>query len=317
MSDNLYWANEYREKDAYEGPWQLWKRDIDPTIWLRATNDSGWDEFGDVWWSPHIPIFSTDDSENWVFDETTLPDFKGLLRITNPIGNKEWYKLRGFRKWTMKSGGNESKEELWYRFNTCIVKKESVPNVIEKLKNKALFDPSVFSPLRSSHQGFLREYPWHPYYEFLEEWRNDIDDLTLEVEHLVPTNEYEWGTGERDKSVDQSISMYLPNSLLIKELGLKPTLENFSSWGNYRNDVVFLDPSEREKGPSAALINATVLDDWLLKNDLELIWLIGGEKQIFNSKGDVVKWLEFSYIITVIDGEVNEQKLIREGTSYN
>ncbi|WP_107839881.1 NACHT domain-containing protein [Metasolibacillus meyeri] len=317
MSDNLYWADKYDEKDVYEGPWQLWKRDIDPTVWLRATHDSGWDEFGEVWWSPHCPIFSAGDSDNWVFDETTLPDFRKLLRITNPIRNNEWYKLRGFRKWTRKSENSESKEELWYRVNTCIVKKENVPDVIKKMKNQALFDPSVFSPLRSSHQGFLREYPWHPYYEFLEGWRNDKDNRTLDIEHLVPTNEYEWETGERDKSIDQYISIYLPNSLLIKDLELVPSLEDFSVWKDSENEVVFLDPSELEKGPSAALINAKVFDDWLLKNDLQLIWFIGGEKQIFNSEGDVVKWLEFSYIIINEDGELNEQKSLKERTNYN
>lgn len=317
MSDNLYWADEFGEEDAYEGPWQLWKRDIDPTIWLRATNDSGWDEFGRVWWSSYIPVFSSGDSEKWVFDETTLPDFKGLLRKTNLVEKKEWYVLRGFRKWSIKSENNEYKEELWYRVNACIVKKENVPNVLEKMKSQALFDPSVFSPLSSSHQGFLREYPWHPYYEFLDEWRNDEDNRTLDIEHLVPTNEYEWETGERDKSIDQSISIYLPNSLLIKDLELVQTPGNFSSWKNYANDVVFLDPSEREKGPSFALLNATILDNWLLKNDLQLIWFIGGEKQIYNSKGNVTKWLEFSYIITAFNGDLNEQRFFKEGTSYN
>lgn len=56
MADNLFWANKYEDETEYEGPWQLWKRDIDPTIWLRATNDSKWDEFGKVWWSPYTPI---------------------------------------------------------------------------------------------------------------------------------------------------------------------------------------------------------------------------------------------------------------------
>ncbi len=312
MSDNLYWANKYGGENEYEGPWQIWKRDIDPTIWLRSTNDSKWDEFGPVWWSPHTPVFSLDDPENWVFDETTLPDFKGLLKITNTIENKEWYKLRGFRKWTRKSQDNESKEELWYRVNTCIVKKENVPNVIEKMENQALFDPSVFSPLSSSHQGFLREYPWHPYYEFLEEWRNDEENRTLDVEHLVPTNEYEWETGERDKSIDQFISIYLPNSLLIKDLTLEPSLENFSSWRNSTGEVVFLDPSELEKGPSAALFNATILDEWLEKNGMQIIWFIGGEKQIFNDKGYVSKRLEFNYIYSNVDGELKEEKWTEE-----
>lgn len=317
MSDNLYWAEEFGEEETYKGPWQLWKRDIDPTTWLRATKDSGWDEFGRAWWSSFVPIFSSDDSETWVYDETTLPDFKELLRIKNPIEDKEWCVLRGFRKWTNKKENNEYKEELWYRINTCIVKKDNVPDVLKKMQTQELFDPSTFSPLSSSHQGFLREYPWHPYYEFLNEWRNDINNRTLDIEHLVPTNEYEWETGERDKSIDHSVSIYLPNPLLIKDLRLMPVLGNFNAWKDSENEVVFLDPSELEKGPSFALFNATILDNWLLENDLQIIWFIGGEKQIFNSKGNVARWLEFNYMLTDINGELIEEETIKERTGYN
>lgn len=317
MSDNLYWIDKHDDARDYEGPWQVGKRDIDPTIWLRSTNDSGWDEFGDVWWSPYIPTFSANNSEEWVFDEKTIPDFRNLLKVTNPNDNKQWYKLRGFRKWTKKTEDNKSKEEIWYRVNSCIVKKENVINMIEKMQNKPLFDPSVFSPQSSSSQGFLKEYPWHPYYTFLNEWCNGDDDQTLNIEHLVPTNEYEQRTGEDDKSIDQNLSIYLPNPLLIRDLELSPSSESFSVWMNSKNEIVFLDPSEKEKGPSAAMINAAILDEWLEKNKLQIIWFIGGEKQIFNSKGDVTKWFEFSNIITAIGGKVEEKKLFNEGISYN
>ncbi|MFY0520985.1 hypothetical protein ACOMCU_24645 [Lysinibacillus sp. UGB7] len=317
MSDNLYWINKYDDASEYEGPWQVGKRDIDPTIWLRSTNDSGWDEFGDVWWSPCIPTFSANNSEEWVFDEKTIPNFGDLLKVTNPNDNKQLYKLRGFRKWTKKTEDNKSKEEIWYRVNSCIVKKENVINMIEKMQNNPLFDPSVFSPQSSSSQGFLKEYPWHPYYTFLKEWCNDDGNQTLNIEHLVPTNEYEQRTGEDDKSIDQNISIYLPNPLLIRELELISSSENFSEWMNSKNEIVFLDPSEKEKGPSAAMINAAILDEWLEKNNLQIIWFIGGEKQIFNSNGEVTKWFEFSNIITIEDKNIEEKKFFNEGIRYN
>lgn len=295
MSDNLYWANKYEGKKAYEGPWQLWKRDIDPTIWLRSTNDSKWDEFGWVWWSPYTPIFSVSESENWVFDEDTLPDFKNLLIVADSKGEK-WHNLRGFRKWTNKSIDGKSKEELWYRINTCIVSKADVDTVLEKMKNKALFDPSTFAPQDSSHQGFLREYPWHPYYKDFIIWRNDEDSRTLKIQHLVPVNEYKWETGERDKSIDQYISLYLPNQQLIKDLNLKWSLGNFSTWENFDGEIIFMDPSELANGPAAALIKSKQFEQWLAENDLQVIWFIGGEKQVFNDKGYVSKRLEFNFV---------------------
>lgn len=152
------------------------------------------------------------------------------------------------------------------------------------MKGQALFDPYIFNPRSSSHQGSLRKYPWHPYYNYMEEWRNSSDDRELDIQYLVPTNEYKQETGERDKSIEQYISIYLPNSLLIKELELAPSLEEFNVWKDRNNDEVFLDPSEREKGPSFALMNADILDEWLEENALQIIWFIGEEKQIFEKK---------------------------------
>ena len=298
MADNLYWADRYDDEVEYEGPWQLWKRDIDPTIWLRATNDSNRDEFGKVWWSPYTPIFSVGESEDWVFDEDTLPDFENLLIVTDNKGEK-WHNLRSFRKWTNKTIDGKSKEELWYRINTCIISKIDTDNVFEKVKDKPLFDSSAFLPRSSSHQGYLREYPWHPYYRNFNIWQSGEDSRILNIQHLVPVNEYEWESGGRDHSIDQYISLYLPNQQLIKDLSLKRSLDNFSTWESPEGDIIFMDSSELEKGPSAALIKSNHFEKWLEEKDLQLIWFIDGEKQIFNDAGNVSKRLEFNYIISI------------------
>ena len=55
----------------------------------------------------------------------------------------------------------------------------------------------------------------------MEEWRTSKENRYLDIKHLVPTNEYQWETGERDKSIDQSISIYLQNPMFIKDLELQ------------------------------------------------------------------------------------------------
>lgn len=57
-----------------------------------------------------------------------------------------------------------------------------------------------------------------------------------------------------------------------------------------------MDPSELENGPSAALIKSEPFEKWLEENDLQIIWFIGGEKQIFSDEGYVSRWLEFNFI---------------------
>lgn len=77
---------------------------------------------------------------------------------------------------------------------------------------------------------------------------------------------------------------------------------------NKSDDVVFLNPSELEKGPSFALMNSAILDDQLEENDLQIIWFIGGEKQIFNQRGNVTQRLEYNCVYTFIDGIGKEEK---------
>ncbi len=44
---------------------------------------------------------------------------------------------------------------------------------------------------------------------------------------------------------------------------------------------IFIDPSVYNEGPSSALIRTNIFQDWLEKNNYHLLWLVGGEKQLF------------------------------------
>lgn len=43
--------------------------------------------------------------------------------------------------------------------------------------------------------------------------------------------------------------------------------------------------------------------------------VIGGEKQIFNSEGNVSEWLELNYIILTLNNEFHELSSLKEGVS--
>ena len=57
---------------------------------------------------------------------------------------------------------------------------------------------------------------------------------------------------------------------------------DFGSWQTGQQ-LVFLDPSVNEYGPSYALMRGNMLNEWMAKNRLKIMWLIGGEKQLFSS----------------------------------
>jgi len=296
LSDNLLWIDRgYSDVDdsIFMGPWQIHLRDIDPTLWLRNTGDSGGENW-DVpfWWQPFVFPFvdgGLEEQNIWLWDQSIIPPFRELFERTNPLDNEKWLVLRGYSSWHKKTNQDEDDNPTpngWYRINSCIVQKDDFDKLKENLQGKNLCDPDLISP-RSTDQVFLKEYPWHPsckeFTEWVEpdmEWRDEIN-----IRHIVPVSEYRWSSGSNDRSIDESISLYLPSKLLISDLGLKLAPFEFGFW-TVNESLAFMDPSSKEKGPSYALIRSDLFNSWLEEKNLKLVWLVGGEKQLFSSNAD-------------------------------
>ncbi|MEW5552794.1 hypothetical protein ABGT22_23235 [Peribacillus frigoritolerans] len=293
LSDNYHYNDRYSEPDnrSYIGPWQPWKRDLDPTMWLRSTNDNGWEEFKNNWWMPFTFPFVENElvtELEWLWNQDIVPPFKDLLVINN-----SWTILRGFSKWTKKPIDNEDiipYQDAWFRVNTCIIKKSDFPKLQEHLKGKNLCDPSILAPSSSSHQAFLKEFPWHPSWGKIEKWQEPSSDsyerTFLNVPYIIPTTLYEWEKGDYDNSIVESISMYLPHPYLVKELLLQQKTGETNTWQS-NGQVAFLDPSLNEIGPSYALIDSNKLRTWLESKEYQIVWLVGGEKQLFTKNASI------------------------------
>ena len=67
--------------------------------------------------------------------------------------------------------------------------------------------------------------------------------------------------------------------------------------------MIFKDPSLVDKGPSYALIRSQQLDEWLDKKGLTILWLIGGEKQMFShNSSKFYGRLTFNAMYRLVDG---------------
>lgn len=295
LSDNVHWIDRgYSdiEDENYYGPWQLHKRDIDPTIWIRRNGEyRSYHNEVSTWWQPYnfpyTGIEKIPDQLSYLWDENQVPDFTKLLRIGEPDTQTEWTVLRGF--WSekqKKSHSNPDRPRLdcWFRINTIIIRKEDYESMENGLRNKNLIDPHTISIPSTQHQGYFGEYPWHSVCRFMSGWHDpdsSFRDL-IPTKHFVPVSEYEWESGSNDFSLDNSLSFYLPAKELVESLALKRVGGDFGSWVN-DGKLVFLDPSIKQYGSSYALMDTDTLNVWLDKKGLEILWLIGGEKQLFSS----------------------------------
>ncbi len=74
----------------------------------------------------------------------------------------------------------------------------------------------------------------------------------------------------------------MPSKELIEDLGLVRAPGRWGNW--YQGEAeVFIDPCLEEYGPAYALMRSDVVKQWLDEHDMEMAWLIGGEKQLFSS----------------------------------
>ena len=316
LSDNVYWIGDSSgelESKSFNGPWQISKRDIDPTFGIRkdVRHYSG-RNYVNTWWQPYNFSLGdkTDlpDQKEYLWNEQCLPEFKDFLQVKDPDTQNQWTVLRGFWKEDQRElfvSPDFPKLECWFRINTILICKEALELADEEFRSRNLAEPHIIDIPSTYNAGFLGEYPWHPVYKYMTGWQDSIGLRRSKLhKYFSPVAQYEWDIGESvgDFSLDSSPSFYLPAKELVKDLCLKGIEGDHGSWKNDEG-VIFKDPSLVENGPSYAVIRSQQLNEWLNSQNLAILWLIGGEKQMFShNRSKFYGRLRFNAMYRLVDG---------------
>lgn len=317
LSDNYHWINrgysDVPDDDIYEGPWQIYKRDIDPTIWARQSGEfKTFHNKQCTWWQPYSFPFPVENDPaaktNFLWDEDVLPEFSELLQRTMPADNSNWLVLHGFWSENRKYKDDNIESPYldgWFRISSIFIRKGDFDSLAKGVERKTLCDPHIVSAPSTQHEGFLGEYPWHPIYRHLSGWRepDEVFRGQIAVEHLIPFAKYGWEDGNNDYSLNSSLSFHMPAKELIEEMGLARPPGQWGRW-EHKEQPVFFDPSLEEYGPSYALMRTDKLQKWLEDNDMEIVWLIGGEKLMQSTNpGQFSGRLDYSGLFKYEDGK--------------
>ena len=315
LSDNVHWVDrdDDPENRSYNGPWQIHQRDIDPTLGISKHVDRLSDyRRVNAWWQPYnfpvADITGFSEQQEFLWDENRLPDFRKFLQVADPVTHNQWSVLRGHWHEDQKEfsrSPDQARLDCWFRINTVFVRNEDLELFSEEFKERWLSEPGIIHVPSTGYEGFLGEYPWHPVYKSISGWQTyDSFERSNLPTYFSPVAEYAWeaGDADHDYSLDESLSFYLPAKELIRSMGLRRTTGDNGSWEN-DDGVIFRDPSPMEKGPSYALIRSQQLDEWLNNEGLAILWLIGGEKQLFSHNSDrFYGRLTFSVMYRLVDG---------------
>ena len=280
MRDPWSWSKQ--ELVPYDGAWEPYVRDIDPTTLIKETNEERYHSTTLNWWF-NVKYDNWEPKNlDWLNDESDLPDIKNIVQINKSSG-EEWFNLLLFPSWEEPTDPaldkwNIPHKELIYDIRSYIVSNADFKLLEEAFKknSKAL---SEFPGVRDIYELFFREYYWSPGYNSLvsEKPRNvKIGKQTIKV--IDPILSFLWEE-PYDCSKEDAFRIYIPSGILYKGMNMKHS-DKDGYFLNRQNELICLDPSVYDKSLSCLLVKKEDFLQYLNENNYTVLWTLYGEKRI-------------------------------------
>lgn len=302
VSDNYPCYENSYSRDAkeikYEGPWEPYVRDIDPTTIIKGNPK---DKSKTYWWNPVVYSNWNLPNKDWVSLTNDLPSPQNLVSVTDEHGI-EWLVLEMYPDWNEPTplGEEEYKsphKRLVYDLSSHIVYKNDLQKVIDYLTNRNLRGCGL-SESKNRYQMFSREYYWaaanrtfNTYYYGGNEWDELHNEESGEYICIAARTaiQYLWEE-EFDASKDETISFYKPTELMFRLLDLQySTVEG--QLLNTKGEMICFDPSATTPSIRCLLVRKPDLLKVLAENDLEIIWTSVGEKLVIGGHFNRTDWV--------------------------
>lgn len=280
----------HKHEVAYQGTFDPYIRDIDPTIIIKETHDYN-DETSSlsVYSSLHYDNFAGNDFE-WIRDESDLPKLNNLIEITDDEGIT-WVVLDGVMNVAQETIVGEDKynlprKRLTVEFLSCLVKK----NEEQKLFDWAQIDLMKKNWMQggaSRYELFHREYYWSSSSDFFqsEYYSNEnpykVEDNTTGamVAEAYRTSIFHMWEEEFDHSKNETLSFYKPTKVLFDGMNIAHS----SIDGHYINqdgETVMFDSGVFNNTKATLLIEKQSLLKFLSVNDFSLLWDVRLRKEV-------------------------------------
>lgn len=298
VSDNFKkyerWSFEKEKEVPYQGPWDPYIRDIDPTLLISETGSYDDDEPQNFWWVNN-KIFNWDcTNESWVNDSNVLPKMEEIIQVKDDMG-EEWLVLEGYPSWSEPKKIGEEKwdqphKELWCHIRSYLVKDDEY----DSFKDWAIEQEFMGRWMPESgdrYEMFSREYYWSPAQDYFmtdyyggTEWTEVHDRKSGEyvAEVNVTAQGFLWEE-EFDKSKEETISFLKPSTVIHKGMDLKYSPREGEFIDNSEVVQCFA-PNVYHNSKSYLLVRKSSFLKFLNENKLKVVWTILGEKQIIGGR---------------------------------
>ncbi|MCB2156540.1 hypothetical protein KQI84_16815, partial [bacterium] len=309
-------ADHYTIKDGWgseaewryrQGPWEGYRRDLDPSLMIPLEQTKGGESEGASQWFPAgtvMPDWRPDvDDETWMSDSKNLPVLDKILPWDFADGT-QYLMLQSFKTEDqpvspLEADGKPTRDSYLFVWS-YFVPSDMADKAFAWFKEQNYY--SKWMPeCQSSMQAFIGEIPWHPASDPESELRlpirRDSHHFSFRqrtpppCELLISTDEYSWGSSY-DTTCRTDFNFLIPCNRLIASRGLHrhgelpPELKTkFSgsgfqeaAWFDNEGRCVAFAPDAYYPGPSAFFISRSALLEFLKKEDLALCWIFLGER---------------------------------------
>lgn len=292
--DSGYAADPSRYR--FNGPWQIRRRDIDPTAATDLpTGTLSGEERSSEWWRGYEfrewrPDLATREWLDLTLDDRELAQ---LLRVTDPQDGSAWLNLRALRSWrdpswTGSEAEPEDRRQVWTHANAYLVDAEQAGEFYRWARQVHFIGQWMPEP-RYETEIFLGEHGWSPAY--LDTQGVDTDTVvdtppeTPECPAPVYVTAFAYlnESGDYDCSLQDSHRFAVPEPVLIDGLDLR--------WGG--EDSGFFDAAGQlgafasdPRGSATSLwVREDLIRQFLVRDRLALVWTVVGEKELIGGRG--------------------------------
>ena len=291
ITDHYQYRERFGERlTAYEGTWQDWLRDIDPSCVLNTTpGGTSWGPHTASWWgaTTHSDWGQDMSHEDWVARKEGLPKVEELLWAAQPEDGTRWMSVRGHFVWRQPhpadvEPSDVDRRELWIDHMGYILRAEDADKFIDWAKSVDFW--GRWMPEGPDMHGlFMGEFGWSPGFRYFNRPYNGGEDwyqpegcpVVIKPAFLKYFAEH----NGFDCSTDESYTLHLPGHEFVESLGLRWSGKG-ADYQDCQCQLAAFDPTAHEDGPTALLLREDLLREYLSKNDLALCWTILGEKWV-------------------------------------
>jgi len=300
LADHFQYYERSREGEggkAYDGPWQDYLRDIDPSCTLKAApGGTSWEGHSPAWWGAarYDNWGDPDGPRDWVMRWDDLPKVENLLSVAQPDGALRWLNMKGYFNWQQQPPADREstdveRRELWYLCTGYLVRAQDADAFMRWAEGVDFWDFRMPDPPKVS-RIFLGEHTWSPASRYLQQpyfgdegWTQPNHDCPAKMRTVAC--EYFREASGFDCSVDESYTLQLPTSEVVAGLELRWS-GNGVDYLNAMGQLAAFDPTAHADGPTALLLREDLLRKYLGREELTICWAVQGEKRVLGAGFD-------------------------------